>query len=197
MILSLIPFNVKYHSSFPRSDQFDLDVFQAGAGTSYNINVNEVVANRALELIGKERGDHKTINPNDNVNKSQSTNDMMPTAMRIAALRLLDPLCKAVYDLSSSFEAKEKEFAKISRGRSGHICMTQSPCPSALSLGPTALTSVERRTGFLPKKSLSPKYHWAARQRPPTHKKSGPWGPPLKGEKSALTASSFLPAERH
>ena len=99
---------------------------------------------------------------------------MMPTAMRIAALRLLDPLCKAVYDLSSSFEAKEKEFAKISRGRSEHICMTQSPCPSALSLGPTALTSVERRTGFLPKKSFSPKYHWRPGSVPQPIKKAGP-----------------------
>ncbi len=103
------------------TDQFDLDVFQAGAGTSYNMNVNEVIANRALELIGKERGDHESINPNDHVNKSQSTNDTMPTAMRIAALRLLAPLCTALYDLASSFEAKGKEFARVQKSARTHL----------------------------------------------------------------------------
>ena len=77
------------------ADQLDLDVFQAGAGTSYNMNINEVIANRALEILGLERGDHDEINPNDDVNKSQSTNDTMPTAMRIAAVRLLSELVKA------------------------------------------------------------------------------------------------------
>jgi aspartate ammonia-lyase len=70
------------------SAEFDLDVFQAGAGTSYNMNVNEVIANRALEIIGARRGDYAAINPNDDVNKAQSTNDVMPTAMRISCIRL-------------------------------------------------------------------------------------------------------------
>src|SRR5215203_1461555 len=69
------------------TEQFDLDVFQAGAGTSYNMNVNEVIANRALEIMGLERGRHEEINPNDDVNKSQSTNDTMPTAMRVTTVR--------------------------------------------------------------------------------------------------------------
>ena len=103
------------------SEQFDLDVFQAGAGTSYNMNVNEVIANRSLELIGKQRGDHEVINPNDHENKSHSTNDTMPTAMRIAALRLVEPLCKSLYDLAGSFEAKGKEFAGIQKSARTHL----------------------------------------------------------------------------
>ncbi len=70
-------------------EHFPLDAFQAGAGTSTNMNVNEVIANRALELLGHGRGDYSQLHPNDHVNRSQSTNDTMPTAMRIAALRLL------------------------------------------------------------------------------------------------------------
>ena len=69
-------------------DHFPLDAFQAGAGTSTNMNVNEVIANRALELLGYGRGDYAQLHPNDHVNRSQSTNDTMPTAIRIAALRL-------------------------------------------------------------------------------------------------------------
>src|SRR4051794_2236513 len=77
-------------------DQFTLDVFQAGAGTSYNMNLNEVIANRALELVGGRRGDYSRIDPNDDVNHSQSTNDTMPTAMRIAAVRLARDLDSAL-----------------------------------------------------------------------------------------------------
>ncbi|HEX5874232.1 MAG TPA: lyase family protein [Pyrinomonadaceae bacterium] len=61
-------------------EHFSLDVFQAGAGTSYNMNVNEVIANRALEILGHKRGDYEVVEPNDHVNKGQSTNDVMPTA---------------------------------------------------------------------------------------------------------------------
>jgi aspartate ammonia-lyase len=71
-------------------DQFQLDVFQAGAGASYNMNLNGVIANRALELLGQPRGAYEHLHPNDHVNHSQSTNDTMPTALRIAALRLTD-----------------------------------------------------------------------------------------------------------
>ena len=63
-------------------DQFQLDVFQAGAGTSLNMNMNEVIANRALELMGAQRGDYSKLHPNDHVNRSQSTNDIIPTAIR-------------------------------------------------------------------------------------------------------------------
>src|SRR2546430_1893842 len=65
-------------------DQFVVDVFQAGAGTSTNMNVNEVIANRALEKLGEPRGKYDKISPNDHVNMSQSTNDTYPTAMRLA-----------------------------------------------------------------------------------------------------------------
>src|SRR5688572_15753747 len=103
------------------ADQFDLDVFQAGAGTSYNMNVNEVIANRALEIIGRQRGEHKEINPNDDVNKSQSTNDTMPTAMRIAAVRLLREACPALEKLVEAFEGKAREFAKHKKSARTHL----------------------------------------------------------------------------
>ena len=70
-------------------DQFVVDVFQAGAGTSHNMNANEVIANRALELLGEPRGDYAVVHPNDHVNMAQSTNDVFPTAMRLAALTLI------------------------------------------------------------------------------------------------------------
>ena len=69
-------------------DQFVVDVYQAGAGTSYNMNVNEVIANIAIESLGGEKGDYSVIHPNDHVNFGQSTNDVFPTTMRIAALSL-------------------------------------------------------------------------------------------------------------
>jgi aspartate ammonia-lyase len=103
------------------ADQFDLDVFQAGAGTSYNMNINEVIANRALEILGLERGDHDEINPNDDVNKSQSTNDTMPTAMRITAVRLLKEVCEALDKLTEAFDGKAKEFAKYEKSGRTHL----------------------------------------------------------------------------
>jgi aspartate ammonia-lyase len=84
-------------------DQFSLDVFQAGAGTSYNMNVNAVIANRALELLGRRRGEYEEIDPNDDVNKAQSTNDVMPTAMRIACIRGLRAVLAALTELEQSF----------------------------------------------------------------------------------------------
>jgi aspartate ammonia-lyase len=104
---------------FPR--EFRLDVFQAGAGTSYNMNVNEVIANRALELLGAERGDYERLNPNDHVNKSQSTNDAMPTAMRIAAVRLLRRLIRTLDGLAEAFEGKAGEFAEIPKAGRTHL----------------------------------------------------------------------------
>ena len=102
-------------------DQFQLDVFQAGAGTSYNMNVNEVVANRALEILGGERGDQDRIHPNDHVNKSQSTNDVMPTAMRIASVRLLRGLTAALDGLADGFSAKAEEFKDIRKSGRTHL----------------------------------------------------------------------------
>src|SRR5580700_3277686 len=71
------------------NDQFVVDVFQAGAGVSFHMNTNEVIANRAIEMLGGRRGDYHLCHPNDHVNCSQSTNDVFPTAMRLATLFLL------------------------------------------------------------------------------------------------------------
>lgn len=101
--------------------EFALDVFQAGAGTSYNMNVNEVIANRALEIIGRARGEHEVINPNDHVNKSQSTNDVMPTAMRIASIRGLRLLVDVLRELETSFAKKSEEFAGIDKSGRTHL----------------------------------------------------------------------------
>jgi aspartate ammonia-lyase len=102
-------------------EQFDLDVFQAGAGTSYNMNLNEVIANRALELLGRPRGDYDRVDPNDHVNKSQSTNDTMPTAMRVAAVRLLRGLLEALDSLAWAFSSKAEEFAGVKKSGRTHL----------------------------------------------------------------------------
>src|ERR671915_2626527 len=73
-------------------DQFVVDVYQAGAGTSHNMNCNEVLANRANELLGASRGTYAPVHPNDHVNMAQSTNDVIPTAIRLACLAQLQPL---------------------------------------------------------------------------------------------------------
>ena len=85
-------------------DQFVVDVFQAGAGTSFNMNVNEVIANRALELLGKEKGDYRIVSPNDHVNMGQSTNDTFPTALHVAVLTALQPLLRELDNLAEAFE---------------------------------------------------------------------------------------------
>ncbi|MDX9883848.1 MAG: aspartate ammonia-lyase [Prolixibacteraceae bacterium] len=90
-----------------------VDALQGGAGTSTNMNINEVIANRALELSGKERGDYGYISPTDDVNLHQSTNDTYPTALKVAAIRMLRKLEQGVLSLQESFQQKEKEFAHV------------------------------------------------------------------------------------
>jgi len=102
-------------------DQFVVDVFQAGAGTSFNMNVNEVLANRALELIGEKRGNYERISPNDHVNRSQSTNDTFPTAMHLASLLLLRDLLPVIEELSLIIEKKGEEFSKIIKSGRTHL----------------------------------------------------------------------------
>lgn len=102
-------------------DQFVVDVFQAGAGTSFNMNVNEVLANRALEIIGRPKGDYETISPNDHVNMAQSTNDTFPTAMHIATLLSLDKLFKALENLVNAFYNKGEEFADVVKSGRTHL----------------------------------------------------------------------------
>jgi len=102
-------------------DQFVVDVFQAGAGTSFNMNVNEVLANRALEIIGRPRGDYKTIGPNDHVNMAQSTNDTFPTAMHLSTLMGLEKLFRVIEDLRDAFLRKGEEFADILKSGRTHL----------------------------------------------------------------------------
>lgn len=95
------------------ADEFITDAFQGGAGTSANMNANEVIANRAIEILGGARGDYHLVHPLDHVNLSQSTNDVFPTAVRLAAIRLLAPASQAMADLQRSLQEKESEFAHV------------------------------------------------------------------------------------
>ncbi|MBI4960433.1 MAG: aspartate ammonia-lyase [Desulfovibrio sp.] len=90
-------------------DQFPVDMVQGGAGTSTNMNANEVIANRALELMGKQKGDYKFIHPNDDVNNSQSTNDVYPVSIKLAALLELKATLAAMENLKAALEAKAQE----------------------------------------------------------------------------------------
>ncbi|MFB3888147.1 MAG: aspartate ammonia-lyase [Candidatus Bathyarchaeia archaeon] len=102
-------------------DQFVVDVFQAGAGTSFNMNVNEVLANRALEILGKSRGDYKAVSPNDHVNMGQSTNDTFPTALHLAVLLALEPLHVALGDLAEAFENLSRKHADTIKSGRTHL----------------------------------------------------------------------------
>ena len=94
-------------------DQFPVDVYQGGAGTSVNMNTNEVLANIALELMGLEKGRYDVINPNDHVNKCQSTNDAYPTGFRVAVVNSTDTTLHALEALIAAFDVKAKEFKHI------------------------------------------------------------------------------------
>ena len=102
-------------------DQFVVDVYQAGAGTSHNMNANEVLANRATELLGGARGDYTLVNPNDHVNMAQSTNDTFPTAMRVATLLMIRETLPAMERLAVAFEAKGVEFDDIVKSGRTHL----------------------------------------------------------------------------
>ncbi len=95
------------------ADQFPVDALQGGAGTSTNMNVNEVIANRAIEILGGRIGDYTLVHPLDDINLHQSTNDVYPTAVKIAGIRGLRKLSAAVARLQGAFQKKEKEFGKI------------------------------------------------------------------------------------
>ena len=94
-------------------EQFRLDALQGGAGTSTNMMVNEVLANRAIEILDGEKGDYELVHPNHDLNLGQSTNDVYPTALKLASLKLLIPLTEQVADLQSALQEKEEEFANI------------------------------------------------------------------------------------
>ena len=94
-------------------DQFIVDAIQGGAGTSANMNANEVIANRAIEILGGTKGDYSVVHPNDHVNMSQSTNDVIPTAGKITVLKLLPQTIKELEKLEKAMEEKEAEFDDI------------------------------------------------------------------------------------
>jgi aspartate ammonia-lyase len=102
-------------------DQFVVDVYQAGAGTSHNMNTNEVLANRAAELLGGARGEYRLVHPNDHVNMSQSTNDVYPTATRLALLLGCAPLLHAARDLAGALDRKAREFEHVLKVGRTHL----------------------------------------------------------------------------
>jgi aspartate ammonia-lyase len=89
-------------------EQFVVDVYQAGAGTSHNMNTNEVLANRAAEILGAKRGDYSRVHPNDHVNMGQSTNDVFPTATRLALLAMMPTTIDAARTLASALSARRE-----------------------------------------------------------------------------------------
>jgi aspartate ammonia-lyase len=102
-------------------DQFIVDVYQAGAGTSHNMNCNEVLANRANELLGSARGTYQPVHPNDHVNMAQSTNDVIPTAMRLATLATLPRVLAALDRLAASLVRKGVQFDSIVKSGRTHL----------------------------------------------------------------------------
>lgn len=128
------------------NDQFPIDVFQAGSGTSSNMNVNEVLANLAAEALGGKRGDRKTVHPNDDVNMGQSTNNVFPSAIRVAAVQLCGPLFQTLENLIQALEKKSQEFSNVWKTGRTHL---QDAVPVTLgqefSAWANALCKAERR----------------------------------------------------
>ena len=116
-------------------EQFVVDVIQGGAGTSTNMNANEVIANRALEHLGYDKGRYDVLHPNDHVNASQSTNDVYPTALRVAAWFGIEELLAAMASLRGAFEAKAEEFKGVLK-----IGRTQLQDAVPMTLGQEFLT---------------------------------------------------------
>jgi aspartate ammonia-lyase len=102
-------------------EHFVVDVYQAGAGTSHNMNTNEVLANRANELLGGKRGEYKPVHPNDHVNMAQSTNDVIPTAIRLGVLAELSGLLSAFEGLRDAFAEKGREFDDVLKSGRTHL----------------------------------------------------------------------------
>ncbi|MDQ6717651.1 MAG: aspartate ammonia-lyase [Gemmatimonadota bacterium] len=102
-------------------EHFVVDVYQAGAGTSHNMNVNEVLANRANEMLGSERGKYSPVHPNDHVNMAQSTNDVIPTAIRLGCVTELPKLLASFDALATAFEKKAREFDDVMKSGRTHL----------------------------------------------------------------------------
>ncbi|HEY7728691.1 MAG TPA: aspartate ammonia-lyase [Candidatus Eisenbacteria bacterium] len=101
--------------------QFVVDAYQAGAGTSFHMNVNEVIANRACEILGGQRGEHTLVSPNDHVNMAQSTNDVIPTAMRMAAHAMTGPVVEQLDLLAKSFAGRAETFRAVLKSGRTHL----------------------------------------------------------------------------
>ncbi|CRK81070.1 aspartate ammonia-lyase [Neobacillus massiliamazoniensis] len=123
-------------------DQFIVDPIQGGAGTSMNMNMNEVIANRALELLGHEKGEYIHLSPNSHVNMSQSTNDVFPTAIHIATLKLLEKLLLTMEHMHKTFQLKAVEFEKVIKMGRTHL---QDAVPIRLGQEFEAYSRVLRR----------------------------------------------------
>jgi len=122
--------------------EFVVDVFQAGAGVSFHMNTNEVIANRAVEILGGTLGDYSKAHPNDHVNYGQSTNDVFPTGMRLATLLELEKLYPVLDSLAAAFEKKGKEFHAILKSGRTHM---QDAVPMRLGQEFTAYAGAIRR----------------------------------------------------
>ena len=128
-------------------DQFILDVFQAGAGTPWNMNMNEVITNIALEIMGKKKGEYSIIDPHDHVNRGQSTNDVIPTAMRLAALTLYNKLVPEIKELIKSLKKKANDFFNSIKAGRTHL---QDAVPITLGQEFSAWAhDLEHRLAFL------------------------------------------------
>ncbi len=103
------------------SNQFIVDIYQAGEGTSNNMNVNEVIANRAIELLGGKKGDYSIVHPNDHVNMGQSSNDVIPSAIKIAALMMAPKLLKSLSLLSKELSSKAKKYDSVIKSGRTHM----------------------------------------------------------------------------
>ena len=126
------------------NSQFVVDVFQAGAGVSFHMNSNEVIANRAIEILGGELGDYSVVHPNDHVNYGQSTNDVFPTGMRLATLLELEKLYPVLDSLATALEEKGREFHEILKSGRTHM---QDAVPMRLGQEFAAYAVAVRRAG--------------------------------------------------
>ncbi|MCX7615284.1 MAG: lyase family protein, partial [Clostridiales bacterium] len=123
-------------------DHFIVDAIQGGAGTSANMNANEVIANRAIEILGGTKGDYSIVHPNDHVNMAQSTNDIIPTSGKITVLELIDPLVFQLTRLVEALMKKSEEFDKVLKiGRT----QLQDAVPMRLGQSFHAFASVIKR----------------------------------------------------
>src|SRR5579872_7202429 len=124
--------------------EFVVDVFQAGAGVSFHMNSNEVIANRANEILGGKLGEYKDVHPNDHVNYGQSTNDVFPTGMRLATLLELEKLYPVLDSLATALEEKGREFHEILKSGRTHM---QDAVPMRLGQEFAAYAVAVRRAG--------------------------------------------------